>query len=370
MKPVSKESHVLKDLQDRFMSLSQLQRETADHLHKLTDNYLLMVDEMVQLRNIISNQESSIVQLKNQYNSLLTSSANSHTINSDILSLDNNMKNANEKNSINNSGNNTSIIPTQSNSNVTMASPYFSHNKSQPATNNSEFTSSNLSTISSSSLLSPNKSSSSSAVVISSSPRSLESLGMPSTIMTPSSMEFWGVNTTSSSIDSNRTSLLDTISGNPSSAPSTATLSPSLNSSSLTTRSSPIPSNSPRILIVDDDNIYRSISSRLLQQFNCAVDTAEDGFSALERTKNNHYDLILMDIVMPNLDGITTTRQIRLMDQRTPIISMTTNNTDLDCMMYRESGMTDILVKPFEKNRLKSLIDRFVVYDDDSVECL
>ncbi|KAI8833194.1 CheY-like superfamily, partial [Chytridium lagenaria] len=87
-----------------------------------------------------------------------------------------------------------------------------------------------------------------------------------------------------------------------------------------------------RILIVDDNQLVRDISSRLLQRLNCNFDVAVDGMNALEKAFNNRYDLILMDIQMPKLDGIGATRAIRveLRDEKTPIISMTSGPTESD----------------------------------------
>jgi osomolarity two-component system, response regulator SKN7 len=94
----------------------------------------------------------------------------------------------------------------------------------------------------------------------------------------------------------------------------------------------------PKILLVDDDAVYRNMSTKFLQVFGCEADVAYDGFSAMEKVGVEKYDLILMDVVMPNLDGIATTNMIRQFDIATPIISMTSNIHSNDIMQYFNSG--------------------------------
>jgi CheY-like chemotaxis protein len=96
----------------------------------------------------------------------------------------------------------------------------------------------------------------------------------------------------------------------------------------------------PKILLVDDDAVVRSVYSKFLQVFGCEADIAVDGMAALKKMGMEKYDLILMDVVMPNLDGIAATSHIRKFDATTPIISMTSNTFPADIMNYRNSGST------------------------------
>ncbi|KAJ3335063.1 hypothetical protein HDU93_006580 [Gonapodya sp. JEL0774] len=116
----------------------------------------------------------------------------------------------------------------------------------------------------------------------------------------------------------------------------------------------------PRVLLVDDDAVCRMLSARLLQLFGCTFDLASDGSEALEFINlGRKYDIILMDIVMPHVDGVTATTQIRQFDTTTPIISMTSNTTEHDCITYITSGMTDILPKPFNRDALLKVIQTY-----------
>jgi CheY-like chemotaxis protein len=116
-----------------------------------------------------------------------------------------------------------------------------------------------------------------------------------------------------------------------------------------------------KILVVEDN-----AGNRLLLQYNLEgyfdVDFASNGLSALDKFKQQKYDLILMDVHMPNMDGIETTSQIRSLENgngHTPIFAVTSN-------MFREqkekciqAGMDDYIVKPIHA---KALVDRINHY--------
>ncbi|KAI8880121.1 hypothetical protein K501DRAFT_225367 [Backusella circina FSU 941] len=114
----------------------------------------------------------------------------------------------------------------------------------------------------------------------------------------------------------------------------------------------------PRVLLVDDDSVYRDVSGRMLNRFGCNIDFANNGLEALRKMSVEKYDLILMDIMMPKMDGIVTTRNIRRYDSMTPIVSMTSNFTQNDIMEYIGIGMNDILPKPFSKNTLYDILEK------------
>ncbi|KAI9261246.1 hypothetical protein EDC94DRAFT_694414 [Helicostylum pulchrum] len=118
----------------------------------------------------------------------------------------------------------------------------------------------------------------------------------------------------------------------------------------------------PRVLLVDDDSIFRRLSTRLLQIAGCTIDVAVDGMEAVKKLGSGKYDLVLMDIMMPRLDGMSATRNIRQYDTWTPIISMTSNTTDQDIQQYFLSGMTDVLPKPLNQGTLGSLLERYCAH--------
>ncbi|CAD6884186.1 unnamed protein product [Tilletia laevis] len=118
----------------------------------------------------------------------------------------------------------------------------------------------------------------------------------------------------------------------------------------------------PRVLLVDDDAMCRKLSSKFLQVFGCAIDVAVDGVNAVNKMNLEKYDLVLMDIVMPNLDGVSATSLIRQFDPRTPIISMTSNSQPNELLTYMQNGMTDILPKPFTKEGLLNMLEKHLIH--------
>ncbi|KAG9286024.1 hypothetical protein G9A89_022700 [Geosiphon pyriformis] len=124
----------------------------------------------------------------------------------------------------------------------------------------------------------------------------------------------------------------------------------------------PVWSVPPKVLLVEDDAIYQNIGSKFLQIFGCTIDIAADGMTAVDKMNLEKYDLVLMDIILPNLDGVEATTQIRRFDSNTPIISMTSNTTAQDCYNYISHGMNDILPKPFSKNNLLTMLERYCVH--------
>ncbi|TKY85345.1 hypothetical protein EX895_005507 [Sporisorium graminicola] len=118
----------------------------------------------------------------------------------------------------------------------------------------------------------------------------------------------------------------------------------------------------PRVLLVDDDEVCRRLSSKFLQVFGCSIDYASDGMTAVNKMNHEKYDLVLMDIVMPNLDGMSATSLIRQFDPSTPIISMTSNSGPSELINYMSSGMTDILPKPFTKEGLLNMLEKHLLH--------
>lgn len=119
---------------------------------------------------------------------------------------------------------------------------------------------------------------------------------------------------------------------------------------------------SPRVLLVDDDAVIQKLSSRLLRIFGCTIDVATDGVAAVHKMNTAIYDLVFMDIMMPRLDGISATCRIREFDSMTPIISMTSNSQQSDVQVYYTSGMNDVLCKPFGKEGILMILEKYLVH--------
>ncbi len=112
-----------------------------------------------------------------------------------------------------------------------------------------------------------------------------------------------------------------------------------------------------RVLIVDDNNINLSIAVGLLEPLKINCDVAQSGYEALEKAGQNKYDLILMDHMMPGMDGIETTREIREKipaAEGTPIVALTANVMEGSKEMFLEAGMVDVIAKPIDVKQLNS----------------
>ncbi|KAF5118838.1 hypothetical protein DV495_004864 [Geotrichum candidum] len=120
------------------------------------------------------------------------------------------------------------------------------------------------------------------------------------------------------------------------------------------------------VLLVEDDELSVRVCRRFLAQYGCQVDVANDGVSAVKRAQAGSYDIILMETVMPQLDGLSATDLIRKFDPGTPIVAMTSNMSDDtdDVAKYYRHGITDILPKPFSKDELTQLLDLYLKRDN------
>ncbi|MGJ8665435.1 MAG: response regulator [Patiriisocius sp.] len=113
-----------------------------------------------------------------------------------------------------------------------------------------------------------------------------------------------------------------------------------------------------RILIVDDNKINQKVTQKILEtrHFKCTL--ADDGAQAIDRVKNNHYNLVLMDVHMPNVDGIEATIAIRKFNKNIPIIALTAVEVDEMRKKIMDSGMNDIILKPYDVSQFLTTILR------------
>jgi len=114
-----------------------------------------------------------------------------------------------------------------------------------------------------------------------------------------------------------------------------------------------------RILVAEDNEINQLVICAMLAQLGHSSDLARDGHEVLAKVQASSYDLVLMDIQMPNLDGLAAARAIRALDGPTsqiPIIALTANTMVEDRQTYLEAGMDDHVAKPIDIKRLARAI--------------
>jgi len=111
-----------------------------------------------------------------------------------------------------------------------------------------------------------------------------------------------------------------------------------------------------KILLVEDDQSIAAILRATLTAHRYAVDLASDGQLALELLMQWDYDLILLDILIPKLDGISLCRQLRSLGNQTPILMLTAQNSNENVITGLDAGADDYVIKPFNPNQLLARI--------------
>jgi DNA-binding response OmpR family regulator len=111
----------------------------------------------------------------------------------------------------------------------------------------------------------------------------------------------------------------------------------------------------PRILVVEDDEAIGRPLTRALDSPGYAADWATDGMSARERVAAGEYDLVLLDLALPDVDGVDLCRELRGSKPDLPIIMLTARRDEIDVVLGLDSGANDYVTKPF---RLAELLAR------------
>lgn len=121
--------------------------------------------------------------------------------------------------------------------------------------------------------------------------------------------------------------------------------------------------NNPKLLLVEDDPRLLSLLSRNLKEKGYQIEMASDGEEGLAMFQDNRFDLIISDLMMPKLDGVSLCREIRKQNPQIPIIMLTALGATDDKVEGFDAGADDYLVKPFDIRellvRVKSLLRRF-----------
>ncbi len=127
-----------------------------------------------------------------------------------------------------------------------------------------------------------------------------------------------------------------------------------------------------RILIVEDEAAMLSGLKDNLEIEGYEVDTADEGQGGLEKIMNNHYDLVLLDVMLPHISGFDICRRVRKEGISTPIILLTAKGEEIDKVLGLELGADDYLTKPFSLRelfaRIKAVLRRAVPPEGNNEE--
>lgn len=129
-----------------------------------------------------------------------------------------------------------------------------------------------------------------------------------------------------------------------------------------------VASRAAHILIVDDNATNRMVAEALCDMFECTSEQAVDGVDAVEMARSGRFDLVLMDIKMPRMDGVAATRAIRETGGRVggvPIVALTANADPADVQTYIAAGMQDVVEKPIKPERLAIVLSALLGGDED-----
>ncbi|MFB5663576.1 response regulator transcription factor [Alteribacillus sp. HJP-4] len=109
---------------------------------------------------------------------------------------------------------------------------------------------------------------------------------------------------------------------------------------------------SQRLLVVDDEESIVTLISYNLEQSGYTVDKAMNGRTAMEKVKSNTYDLVVLDLMLPEIDGLEVCRQIRQEKIKVPILMLTAKDDEFDKVLGLELGADDYMTKPFSPREL------------------
>ena len=110
-----------------------------------------------------------------------------------------------------------------------------------------------------------------------------------------------------------------------------------------------------RVLVVDDEKLIRDVIKEYLLLENIKVDEAENGLQAVDEVKHNDYDIIIMDIMMPKMDGYTACREIKKIKD-IPFIMLSARGEEYDKLIGFDLGIDDYVTKPFSPKELVARI--------------
>ncbi len=117
-----------------------------------------------------------------------------------------------------------------------------------------------------------------------------------------------------------------------------------------------------KVLVAEDSSVIQNLLKKILLFENCKLTAAKDGQAVLDKYNNEDFDLIIMDINLPILDGLSATKQIRALKGEKgniPIIGISGNAKNLPVSEFFEASMNEYLQKPLDYDKLISLVKKY-----------
>ena len=114
-----------------------------------------------------------------------------------------------------------------------------------------------------------------------------------------------------------------------------------------------------KALVVEDNEINQIVSSKMLESIGFDIDIANDGLEAVDMVNKSHYDIVFMDLQMPNMDGFEATKRIREFNKKTPIVALSAAVMDKDKELTSLAGMNNHLAKPLIRSELESILKQY-----------
>ncbi len=118
-----------------------------------------------------------------------------------------------------------------------------------------------------------------------------------------------------------------------------------------------------KVLIAEDSSVIQNLTKKILQQLNYSIDTVKNGEAVLKKMNVEDYDIILMDINMPKMDGMECTKTIRALENQTkaqvPIVAITGNAKNYTEIDFEEVGINEYLEKPINFDELVTVVKKY-----------
>mgnify|MGYP001116203036 CR=1 FL=1 len=121
--------------------------------------------------------------------------------------------------------------------------------------------------------------------------------------------------------------------------------------------------NPKKVLIAEDSSVIQNLTRKILEVQNYKIDSAKNGQQVLDKVQKEHFDIILMDINMPIIDGMQCAREIRALDDpeksQIPIIAITGNAKNYTMEEFKDAGINDYLPKPLNFDELVETVRKY-----------